>query len=240
MFRSLLLLFLLIICISNFFEAPPGCDASSSLTYTAKFVGNFRVKGKGYTTTAHSLTHCLAICNKDKSCDGINYFTRMFKCRILTRCSSVQILNASSFHKYYTKRPPVAFGNYTYEEDSDTCLKITPKKTSYETAVQLCNEDVSRLLVISTGKIFDVASKYLRHSELRSAWVNYSAKRNKVLGEEYADKIKQISDEARNGLSERSALYGKTCWVLWIVGILEEVPCSGSQQHYSICQLTHY
>lgn len=85
----------------------------SNIILKAKFMGNWRVEGDGYSVLALSVSQCLAICNKNKSCDAITFNDEIKKCRLFKRCAPLEITAFNSHHLFYAKRPPGKLINYS-------------------------------------------------------------------------------------------------------------------------------
>lgn len=85
--------------------------ADGNITLRAKFLGNMKVEGDSYSVYALSVSHCLAMCNKNKSCDAITFNDENKKCRLFKRCAPLEIIVENSHHWFYAKRPP---GKYLF------------------------------------------------------------------------------------------------------------------------------
>lgn len=78
----------------------------ANIIFKAKFMGNWRVSGDSVVLHALSVSHCLAMCNKNATCDAITYHDKMSKCQLFKRCMPLRTVNKSSHHWFYAKRPP--------------------------------------------------------------------------------------------------------------------------------------
>ncbi len=102
--------------------------AYANIIYKAKFIGNWRVSGDSLVVHALSVSHCLAICNKDSSCDAITYYDELNKCRLFSRCSPLQIIARSSHYWFYAKRPPGKCSLWTLSNPASSILFFNFRK----------------------------------------------------------------------------------------------------------------
>lgn len=81
-------------------------DIRANLIFKAKFMGNWRVTGDSIVLHALSVSHCLAMCNKNATCDAITFQDKLNKCQLFKRCMPLRMVHKSTHHWFYAKRPP--------------------------------------------------------------------------------------------------------------------------------------
>ncbi|XP_065221775.1 uncharacterized protein LOC135846546 [Planococcus citri] len=204
-----------------------------NIIFKAKFMGNNKVEGDGYSVHALSVSHCLALCNKNKSCDAVTFNDEIKKCRLFKRCVPLQISANNSHYWFYAKRPPVSDDGYFYEERSDTCLKVTNQSLPYELANRLCSLDKGYLAVLYSAELRQLAKEILFISGHSEAWVHPPLKSYIKYAKNYGLRKKRwISTNENNPELDE-------CWFVQNHTIVKQPSCE-DKKRLSICQLPTY
>uniref|UniRef100_A0A224XVL2 Putative pulmonary surfactant-associated protein a n=1 Tax=Panstrongylus lignarius TaxID=156445 RepID=A0A224XVL2_9HEMI len=205
----------------------------------AKAVARAKVEGPGFSVLARSAKQCLALCNKQPACDAANYEVSTHKCRIFTRCSPTAILQRSTKHMHFTKRPMINENGYTYHAESDSCLKLMEKVTDFAEADALCRGQNGRLVSLTDPSINKEAAALLKASKAQFAWIGLTDSR--LEGNPQLSDGRRVSETKFFPIAEQQARNDtrRNCWALSDSGEWAEHSCKNRTQ-FSICQIMSY